>query len=265
MTDNYTITQKSAVGSGTTQIARQNNYYGLTPTEASQVAIDLFMENFPKLQETAMHTVQERVNDLIEEIVAKIEAKYAGDYSAFSRPDMQYILVEAEKGFARKGTIELCSMLSSLIADRSACVENSYLEIVLDKAIELVPSLLPTHLDYLTLIFLYKCVKFGDVTTLEELKNRYCEIHSIFRAPNTPNAITYLDMLGLLTISLGEGDEVLSQTYGLDRQEVTRILPAEFTVIPGDYSLTPVGMVLAIFNSRTKWTQEFDLSTWVSE
>lgn len=68
---------------------------------------------------------------------------------------MQYILVAAEKGYARKGTPELCAILSSLVANRSACVENSYLEIVLDKAIELVPSLLPAHLDYLTLIFIY--------------------------------------------------------------------------------------------------------------
>lgn len=95
MGDNTTITQKAAIGSDTIQIGTQNNNYynGLTPTQASQLAINLFMDNFPKLQEAAMKTVQERVNELIREIVSKIEKNHAGDYSAFSMPDMQYILL----------------------------------------------------------------------------------------------------------------------------------------------------------------------------
>lgn len=265
MTDSATVTQKSSFGSETTQIATQNNYYGLTPAEASQMAVNLFMDNFPKLQEAAMKTVRERVNEIIQEIVSQIEEKYSGNYSAFSKPDMQYILVEAEKGYARKGTPELCAILSSLIADRSACPENSYLEMVLDKAVEIAPSLLPIHLDYLTLIFLYKCVRFGDISTLDDLKIRYNEIHTLFNAPNTPTAISYFNMLGLLTLSLGDGDEVLSNRYGFKQQEVSQVLPPEYTVIPGDYSLTPVGIALAIFNSRSKWSQMFPLSTWIHE
>lgn len=267
MEGNTTIMQKAAIGSDTTQVGIQNNnYYNcLTPTQASQLAIDLFMNNFPKLQEAAMKTVQERVNEIILEIVSKIEKNYAGDYSAFSTPDMQYILVEAEKGYARKGTPELCSILSSLIADRTACTENSYLEMVLDKAIEVTPSLLPVHLDYLSLIFLHKSVHFGDISTLDDLANRYCEIHSIFHAPNNNGLIPYFDMLGLITISLGNGDEVLSRMYGLNQQEVAQVLPIEHTIIPGDYALTPVGIVLAIFNAHSKWNQHFDLSTWIHE
>lgn len=266
MTDSITITQKAAIGSDTTQIGTQNNnYYGLTPAEASQMAIDLFMDNFPKLQEAAMKTVRERVDEIIQEIVSKIEEKYEGNYSAFSKPDMQYILVEAEKGYARKGTPELCSILSSLIADRTACTENSYLEMVLDKSIEITPSLLPHHLDYLTLIFLYKNVFFYDISTLDDLKNRYCEIHTTFHTPSTFNTISYFNMLGLLTISLGEGDEILSKTYGFNQQEVAQILPSEYTMIPSDYGLTPVGIVLAIFNAHSKWNQKFNLTTWIND
>lgn len=265
MTDNIKITQKSALGADTTQIATQNNYYGLTSAEASQIAIELFMNNFPKLQEAAMKTVHERIDELIQEIVSQIEEKYRGDYSAFAKPDMQYILVEAEKGYARKGTSELCAILSSLIADRTACSENSYVEMVLDKAIEVVPNLLPTHLDYLTLIFLYKEVKFSDILTLVDLKNRYSEIHNIFHAPSKVDMIPYLDMFGLLTISLGDGDESLSGIYGFNKQDVSQMLPPEYIVIPSDYSLTPVGIVLAIFNSYTKWNKKFNLSTWIHE
>lgn len=264
MPDNISIIQKSALGSDTTQIGTQNNiYHGLTPTEASQMAVNLFMDNFPKLQEQAMKTVQERVGELIRETVLQIETKYAGNYSSFSKPDMQYILVEAEKGYARKGTPELCAILSSLIADRSACAENSYLEMVLDKAIELAPSLMPGQLDYLTLIFLYKHIKFGDISTLEDLQNRYNEIHKYFIAPKDANSISYFDMLGLLTIILGNGSEILGKTYGFKQEDVVQCLPPEQTIIPGDYGLTPVGIVLAIFNAHSKGKWRFDLSVWI--
>lgn len=267
MTDNTTVTQKAAIGSETTQIATQNNYYnnGLTPAQASQLAIDLFRDNFPKLQDAAMKTVQERIDEIVKEIVVKIEKQYKGNYSAFSKPDMQYILLEAEKGYARKGTSELCSILSSLIADRTACPENSYLELVLDKAIEVAPLLLPAHFDYLTLIFLYKSVHFRDIATVDDLKNRYCEINRTFRSPSSGEILSYLDMLGLLTLSLGTSDEVLSKTYGFKKEELAKVLPPEHTIIPGDYVLTPTGIVLAIFNAHSKWDRRFNLTTWIHE
>ena len=47
MTNNMTITQKAAVGSDPTQIGTQNNnYYGLTPAEASQMAVGSLYEQF---------------------------------------------------------------------------------------------------------------------------------------------------------------------------------------------------------------------------
>lgn len=267
MTDNISIIQKSALGSDTTQIGTQNNnYYGLTPTEASQMAVNLFMDNFPKLQEEAMKTVQERVDEIIAEIVSQIENKYAGNYSSFSKPDMQYILVEAEKGYARKGTPELCAILSSLIADRSACEENSYLEMVLDKAIELAPSLLPAQLDYLSLIFLYKHVRFNDISTLEDLQKRYNEIHRCFHAPIDINNIPYFDMLGILTLKLGNASEILGKVYKFNKEDVAQHLPPEQTIIHADYGLTPVGIVLAIFNANSKigkW--QFDPIVWIHE
>lgn len=39
MSDSINVIQKAAVGSDTTQIANQNNYYGMTAQEASDLAI----------------------------------------------------------------------------------------------------------------------------------------------------------------------------------------------------------------------------------
>ena len=172
------------------------------------------MENFPKLQAEAASVVRQRVDELIREIVSKIEQEHASDYSAFAKPDMQYILVEAEKGYARKGTKDLCSMLSSLISERSACSENSYLEIILDKAIELAPTLQSIHLDYITLIFLYKHTKFPNIVTLVDVKNHFTRVHNCFQSPKSRQLIPYLNMQGILSIQLGNQAEIVSETYG---------------------------------------------------
>ena len=76
MKDKTTITQNSSIGSNTTQIGIQNNSYGLTPEATSKLAIDLFMENFPKLQEEANKIVRTRVDELVKEIISEIEKKY---------------------------------------------------------------------------------------------------------------------------------------------------------------------------------------------
>ena len=265
MTDSITITQKSALGSETTQIANQSNYYGMTPTEASQMAIDLFLNNFPKLQEEAMQVARQRIDELMQNTISEINDKYAGNYNAFSKPDMQYVLLEAQKGYARRGTRELCTMLSSLIADRSACEENSYLEIVLDKAIELAPSLSPAHLDYLTLIFVYKHVRLGSVHTLEDIENSFTTLHNRFSAPTNSGAISYFEMLGLTTLNIANGAKAVANTYGFSENEVANILPSQYHMIPGDYGLTPVGIVLAIFNAHAKGGYYFNLETWIHE
>ncbi|MBR5597075.1 MAG: hypothetical protein IKW30_06690 [Lachnospiraceae bacterium] len=265
MTDNILIKQNSSFGSETTQIANQTNYYGLTPEEASKLAIDLFMNNFPKLQDEAYKVAQSRVDELISNIVLLINQKYNTNFTAFSKPDMQYILLKAEQGYARRGTTELCSLLSSLIADRSACSENSYLELILDKAIELVPSLTPIHLDYISLIFLYKHVNFYDLTTLESIQKRFAEIHTCFQSPTSKELIPYLSMLGVLSLNLGNAVETLAGTYHCSPQEISKILPPEHKLIPGDYGLSPAGIILAIFNAHSKSKWKFDISVWIHE
>ena len=264
MSDGVSVVQKAPLGSNPTMIAEQKNYHGISPKEASQLAIDLFMENFPKLKEAALETARARVNELIGEIVREIEEKHNHDYSAFSTPDMQYILLQAESGYARRGTKELCAMLSSLVANRSACRENNYLEVILDRAIEIAPLLQPIHLDYLSLIFVYKHVKFGRVKTLEDLQKQFQNIHNCLKTPKNINEVAaFINILGLTVISLGSATEVLSKCYGFSERDVEAILPAEHKLIHGDYGLSPIGYALAIFNARFRLGEEFDLDTWI--
>lgn len=66
MSDIIEVTQKSAPASNSTQIGVQ--YVGMTPEQAARQTIDLFMDNFPKLQALAKEIAEQRATELCNEI-----------------------------------------------------------------------------------------------------------------------------------------------------------------------------------------------------
>lgn len=104
----------------------------------------------------------------------------------------------------------------------------------------------------------------NSINSIETLK-AHCEyICSKMPIPEKmENSIPFLNMLRLLTISLGKADKVYSETYDLDINKVKEILPPAMRSIPGDYSLTPVGIIIAIINARNKTDIGFDFKKWI--
>ena len=84
MENEIKITQKATVGDGTTQIGVQNNFLGITSEKASELAIKLFMENFPKLQEEARMVAKERAEELCKGIIEKLKEDGKTDFCEFA-------------------------------------------------------------------------------------------------------------------------------------------------------------------------------------
>jgi hypothetical protein len=261
MSDETKIIQKAALGSDTTQIAEQNNYYGMTAEEASNLAIKLFMDNFPRLQEEAKTIAKERAEELCKD---KLEKQGKTNFSEFSDPDIQYILNKSYQEYARFGTQTLHDLLSNLIVNRINYDNDYYMKILLDEAVEIVKSLSEVHLNYLSLIFLCKETMIKDINSIESLKE-HCE-YICSKMPVTneiESSVPFLNMLRLLTISLGSAAEVYSKRYNLDIGKVKEILPLAMNSIPGDYSLTPVGIIIAIVNIHNKTNLNLDFKIWI--
>ena len=165
MSDETKIIQKAALGSDTTQIGEQNNYYGMTAEEASNLAIKLFMDNFPRLQEEAKKIAKERAEELCKDIVDKLEKQGKTNFSEFSDPDIQYILNKSHQEYARFGTQTLRDLLSNLIVNRINYDNDYYMKILLDEAVEIVKSLSEVHLNYLSLIFLCKEIRMNSINS----------------------------------------------------------------------------------------------------
>jgi hypothetical protein len=251
VSDETKIIQKAALGSDTTQIGEQNNYYGMTAEEASNLAIKLFMDNFPRLQEEAKKIAKERAEELCKNIVDKLKKQGKTNFSEFSDPDIQYILNKSHQEYARFGTQTLHDLLSDLIVNRINYDNDYYMKILLDEAVEIVKSLSEVHLNYLSLIFLCKEIRVNSINSIDLLTN------------GIESSVPFLYMLRLLTISLGNADEVYAKRYNLDIGKVKEILPLAMNSVPGDYSLTPVGIIIAIINIHNKTNLNLDFKIWI--
>lgn len=73
MTDNTVeVNQKAAIGSQTTQIAAQyNKYTGLSVTDATRMAFEIFREYYPQLKGEALYTLREMVKYELEKLQPK--------------------------------------------------------------------------------------------------------------------------------------------------------------------------------------------------
>lgn len=263
MTESIEINQKAAIGSETTQIAIQNNYSGLTPSEACDLATKLFYDNFPRLQECAMQVTEQRIKEFMDEVAKKLQQNNVVDMTPLADPDVQYSLFEAQKSYARFGTAEMLSILSDLISNRVQCNNDDvHIKVSVDSAIEIAGLLSQNDLDYLSFIFLVKQVKFSSIKTFDELKTHILHFEKIFSGVSKL-AVPYLDSLKCLKIQLGSPAEMYSDLYGFDKNEIENVLPALFDEVSGDHGTSPIGTVLAIVNAEKKTPHKFSLKTWI--
>ena len=263
MDDVTEINQKAGLGSEVTQIGTQNIYTGLTPSEACKLATDLFYENFPKLQEQAKEMIIARVNELMAEVAKKLSENNVSDLSAFAQPDVQYAILEGQKSYARFGTEEMLSTLSSLITSR---VQNNTgdisLRVAIDKAIEVTGLITTKHLDYLALLFAISQVKYGGIDSIEQLSSKLQALDWFFPNVDTSSFI-YLNSLGCLQLNLFNVCQNLSKTYGFPKNQIEKICPANIKQLTGDYTTSHVGTILAITHLESVTPYRYDPTKWI--
>ena len=265
MNEGVIVEQKQGVGSAGTQIGQQNVYNGISPEEASKIAINLFMDNFPKLQQLAMEKVEKRIKEFCDSVMQKLADANVQDYSAFTEPDVQYALYEAQNNYARFGTDEMLSTLTTLVSERVKRNQDDFsLKVTIDKAISITGMLSVEQLNHLSLLFIVTKVKFYNIKTLDDLESHFNIITEAFKNVKIQDW-QYLQMLGCLQLSLPQVIEKYSKMYNLDAKEVKKICPDIIEDIVGDYSTSPVGTILAITNAVGKVPYNFDPKIWIHD
>ncbi len=263
MSDGVIIEQKAGIGSEVTQIGTQINNNGLTPYEACQLATEMFYQNFPKLQEQAMAAVNSRIDELMKSLVAKLDEKNIQNLTPLKDPDLQYVIFEAQKSYARFEKKEMLATLTDLIATRVKNNDNNIcLKVAIDKAIETVGLLNKEHLDLLAALFVVTKVHFGSIQCLDDLAYFLHEIDCTF--PNVEiTTYPHLIMLGCLQIELSDIPKILSRSYNVSVQQVKDICPANILKLTGDYNTTNIGTMLAITHLENCTDYRFNPEIWI--
>lgn len=263
MNNDVVITQKAAMASReTTQIGVQIN--GINAEQASQIAINLFRDNFPKLQEEARKIARERAEELCNEIINKLDIQGKKDFSEFTDPDIQFVLSKSQQEYARFGTKELLELLSEIVINRINYNYDYYMKILIDKAIDVAEFLTPAQLNYLSIIFLCKHVIFKEINSIQSLKKICDHISAMLPVPtNIAESISLLSMLQLFVLSVNLVGDYLAKTYGLDVDAVNSVLPKSIQSMPDDYALSPLGILLAIINAKKKTDISIEYETWL--
>ena len=263
MSDVIEVTQKSAPASNSTQIGVQ--YVGMTPKQAAKQTIDLFMENFPKLQTLARETAEQRATELCNDILRKLADKQVKNFTPFTEPDVQFILYEAQKNYARFGDREIMNILTELITNRIQNDDKDHFKRIADSSITIACELSSEQLDCLSALFMLTKVKILNIKTIDDVDKYLKYVSSIFNLEHIDfgRETSYLNFKGCLELTLPDIPEILSRNYNLNEEEIKNIMPKSIQQFSADYGISEIGILLAIANAEQKSQCKFDPHIWI--
>lgn len=242
---------------------RPNIFIGPSLEDVTRIVTNLFLDNFPRMQMIAKEEAEKRMNELWYKIVECLTEKGVTNLTPFMETDVQYVLYEAQKNYARFATPDLLSKLSSLIAERiKHDGDDMCLKVAIDQAISVIGMLTPAHLDYLSALFLTTKVKFANIQSLEQLKKQFDYIDNTFSKSKFSNW-QHLNMLGCLQLDLPNVCKYNAKLYNFNVTDVEKICPKNIKDLSGDYSTSPIGTIIAMTHAEQKTFFRFDPKIWI--
>ena len=172
MENKYTLSQTNSIGGKGTQIATQNNYYGMSYSDTKTLCLDLIKVELDNYKETAALEAKRRNDELLNSFIKKIQEEQIDKDTVgkeFKNPDMQYTYIDAQKAYIRSGAKDLEGILTDLLVNRIKESKHSLLQIALREAITVVPMLLPKHFEALALCFMLRYSKVSTINSMEDL------------------------------------------------------------------------------------------------
>ena len=225
------------------------------------------MENFPKLQEEARKIANERADELCKKVLSDLATKGINNLTAFSEPDVQYVILEAQKKYARFGNQGLLDSLSELISSRIQNDDKTYYTRIIDKALLAACELSENQLDCLSALFILTRVRFNRIHSIDDLENHYQYLIKVFNLEGIQfrKYVSYLNCLNCLDLTLPDVIETISRSYQLPVDEVKRVTPHCISQFTGDYGVSDIGILLAIVNAEKKTAFKFNPFIWIPE
>lgn len=223
------------------QAARDVNY-SAGISSGQMVEIISSVQNLVQVfTEQSKDVMEQRLQDFRDSLIEEFSEGGKGIAKAFTDPDFQGALLDAQKAIARSGDKSLESVLVDLVSRKSTCEIRDRLSLTLNDAISKAGSLTNEDFDLLALVFMFKNMMMKDVPNLKVFLEKF---EAIF-GPTAANAaegelaISYLESHGCLRTTFGGpgsfigGFQVLVKIYpgtltkGVDRESLEKIFPTD--------------------------------------
>lgn len=199
--------QELTTGDGATvyQAGGNINNYGLSYPEVRQIALDVYYANAPQLRELAKEVANARAEHITTEYLAQLTAKNPSALGNLADPDVQSVMFEAQKSYARSGDEDLETVLIDLLVDRTVQIDRSLKTLVLNEAIASAPKLTASQRRSIALVFLLRYTRTTSNTVDDFMKTYVDEIVAIGgEIPQLRQDVLHIEYVGAGSSSLAE-------------------------------------------------------------
>lgn len=196
MSDETSQSQRSGRDSVNIQVAN----YGLSYSEARDVALSVFRENFLRLKEEARQVAEERATELTDRFLTRLSSERPEKLTAATDPDFQATTFSAQRAYARSGASNLADVLVELLVSRAQAETTSTSSLILNEAIEAAGKLSARHLKLLAAILSARYLTKKNLQSRHQLAHYLERILSPWRdaipakTPDLPH-LTYVGCL----------------------------------------------------------------------
>jgi hypothetical protein len=208
---------------------------GMSPTEMSEIMIAM-AKQLSAFSDDAEKRIEARLQDFRADILkefARSDGK--SDPDAFRDPDFQYLLIDAQKAYARSGDGALRGTLVDIIKRRSLEKEHNRIAITLDEAATKAPAMTGNEFAALSLVYIVRYTINNGINTF----NAFCKYVVDQLMPFVPDITTeqasywHIEAQSCGLIEMGEVQiyNVIKSQYagvlgkGFDRQTLEQHLP----------------------------------------
>lgn len=275
--------QKVESNSTAIQAGRDVNYHGLSVAEVKELCVLFLRNNFPELQAEARRIAEEQVRVF----ASSLENRLALDAASividkFREPDVQAAINDAVQACARKGAAANPDILSALISERVAINTNSFKDIVVSEAVQVVPRLTSSQIALISFVHFVRSIRLqslSDVSALEPFGQAALAFSNAgFGLSDAQKQhLQYAGAASVLNIVSGDIYQALNQEYAyfgfsdteVFKQQIKSKAPS-FAKILDQFTaenlftvtLTSVGQAIALANI-SKYLGNLDYCIWL--
>lgn len=154
------------------QAGKDIHVHGLSIDEARTVALDVFRSNALELAGVAQTLAVARAEQLTNEFLTKLETEIPERVDQLADPDVQSVVFQAQKEFARSGEDDLRVALVDLLAARVGEDDRNLRTLALNEAIASAPKLTEKQRRAIAWVFYLRYTRPTNLGTPEDYYSR---------------------------------------------------------------------------------------------